>query len=116
MVHVRAEVHVVNPDVGTGLDTNSITSIGENLADGDVANDDVGDVLDVQTDAFQLGARVDTQNRLVARDAGLAITADGARYVNDSCTISLSCFGESREGGDGSGRASSATSRAVVRQ
>lgn len=116
MVHVRAQVHVVNPNVLGFLDTNGITSVREDLADGEVADDDVLDVLDVEGDTLELGAGVDTEDGLVAGDASLAIAADGALDVDDGWAISFSGLGESREGGNGGGSAASAPSGAIARQ
>jgi hypothetical protein len=41
---------VVDPDVGRGLDADSVAIVGQNLGDLQVAQDNVADVLDVQTD------------------------------------------------------------------
>lgn len=101
---------MVNPDVGASLDADGIASVGQHLADGEIANDDVGDILNVQGDAFELGARVNTKNRLVTADAGLSSTRNGALDVDDSSAISLGSLSESRERRDGRSGTSGAAS------
>lgn len=44
---------MIDPDVSALLDANSITSFRQDLADGKIANDDVGDILDIQRDTLK---------------------------------------------------------------
>lgn len=91
--HVGREVAVVNPDVGGGLNANGIAIVGLDLLDGQVANNDVLDVLDVETDADQLGAG-STNNRLVGLDADLGAARDGALDVDVELAAGLGGLGE----------------------
>lgn len=116
MVHIRAQVHMINPDVCAGLNANGITSIGQDLADGNVADDDVGNILDVQRNTLQLRAGVDTEDRFVASNTCLASAADGTFDVDDSRPVSFGRSGEGRERRNSSGSASSATGGATLRQ
>ena len=95
MVHVAGKVHVVDPNVGGCLDADSIASVCEDLGHGQVADNDVGDVLDVQADTLELGRRVDTKNGLVAGWTGLDVPGQSALDVDDSRSVGRYCFGES---------------------
>jgi hypothetical protein len=51
MVQVAGEVAVVNPDILRSLDGDGVTIIGEDLGDLHVADNDVGLLVDSETDA-----------------------------------------------------------------
>jgi hypothetical protein len=44
---------VVNPDFGSGLNSNGVASRGEDLGNLEVPNDDVGDVDDTETNTVE---------------------------------------------------------------
>ena len=52
-VEVARNVHMVDPDVLGGLDANAIAVVGRDFGDLQVAHDDVGHLVDVETDAGQ---------------------------------------------------------------
>ena len=52
-VEVARNVHMVDPDVLGGLDANAIAVVGLDFGDLEVAHDDVGHLVDVETDAGQ---------------------------------------------------------------
>lgn len=105
---------MVDPDVLGSLDTNGITIVGNNLLDGQVANDDVLDLVDVQANVRQDGAGVLANNGLVRGNADLGAARDGARHNDDSSTVSLSSSSELSKSGDGGSGATSATGSAAV--
>lgn len=113
VVSVGGEVAVVDPDVGGGLDANGIAIISNNLGDGKVTDDDVGDVLDVETDSNQRGASV-TNNGLVRANADLGAAGDLALDNNDVGLISLGSRAELGERGNSGGGATRAASSSAV--
>ena len=50
---VTVQIAVVDPDVGGHVEPDSVTVVGVNLADFHVANDDVGDLANLEADAFE---------------------------------------------------------------
>ena len=62
--------------------------------DGQVANDDVGNALDVQRDTLETGAGVQTQDRGIAGDPHLCCALDRAINVDDGSLIGSRCLGE----------------------
>jgi hypothetical protein len=52
-------LHVIDPDILGDLDGDGITGVGGHFADGQVADDDVLDVLDAEANADELGGGVD---------------------------------------------------------
>lgn len=95
MVHVAGKVHVVDPNVGSCLDADGIARVCENLGHGQVANYDIGDVLDVQTDTLELGRGVDTKDGLVTGWTSLNVSFQSALDVDDSRSVGRNRFGES---------------------
>lgn len=86
VVHVGRQVAVVDPDVGRGLDGDGITSIGENLGDLNVADDDVGLVLDAETNTVQRRAG-GTDDGLVGADVDLLRAGDLYREWVSECSL-----------------------------
>lgn len=113
VVSVGGEVAVVDPDVGGGLDANGIAVVGDNLGDGKVTDDDVGDVLDVETDSNQRGAGV-ANNGLVRANADLGAAGDLALDNNDVGLVSLGSRAELGERGYSGGGATRAASSSAV--
>jgi len=56
VVAIAGQVDVIDPNLACSLDTDSITSRGENLSDLEVPNDDVGDTDDTETDTGESDA------------------------------------------------------------
>lgn len=112
-VPVGGEVAVVDPDVGGGLDTNGIAIVGDNLGNGKVTDDDVGDVLDVETDSNQRGAGV-ANNGLVRANADLGAAGNLALDNNDVGLVSLGSRAKLGERGDSGGGATRAASSSAV--
>jgi hypothetical protein len=83
VVQVRVELVVVDPDVAGGLDTNSITVLGEHQADLQVADDNVGDFVDVETNTDEGGLGVESKDGGVAARINLGGTGDLSRHVDD---------------------------------
>jgi hypothetical protein len=50
---IGGQVAVINPDILGVLDSDRITVVGQNLADLEVAHNDVGLILDVESDTSQ---------------------------------------------------------------
>lgn len=104
VVKVRRQIKVVNPDVAGGLNTNSITVVGEDLAALEVAEDDILNLVDVEADTLERGFRVQTNNGSVRGDTDFLAARDCAKDVDNSgiiCSGSLSELGQSRDGGGG---------------
>lgn len=102
-VKVGAQVNVIDPDVGGRLDTDGIAVGLLDLGDGQVANDDVLDTLDVQTDAGELGALL-ANNGLVRLDTDFLAARNRALDDDVELAVRLSGFGElgqRRHGGRG---------------
>lgn len=74
---------MVDPHVLGSLDADRIASVREDLAHGQVANDDIGNVLDVEGDTFQLGGRIQAEDRFVTGNTSLRITLDSALDEDD---------------------------------
>lgn len=104
---------MINPDIRRLLDPNGISISSQNLGASDVANDDIRDIFDVKTNAYELGRGVFADDRLVAGYSNFGRSADGPRDVNDGSSISCGSFGEFGKGRDGCGRAASAAGCAV---
>lgn len=111
VVLVRRQVAVVNPDVGGGLDVDGIAVGGLDLGDGKVADDDVGNTLDIQTNARELST-AGTDNGGVGGHLDLGSTRDGALDVDDlgaGSGGSLSELSQSRDSGGGTALATLGT-------
>lgn len=54
MIDIRRDINVVNPDIGSLVQGNSITVLSEHLGDGNVADDDVLDSLDGEANSDEL--------------------------------------------------------------
>lgn len=100
VVPVRGQVCVVDPDVVRGLDGDRVTIVGQDLGDLDVADDNVGLLLDPETDAVQRGA-CGTDDGLVRGDVDLVAASDLSINDDNRCSISRGSRLEILERGDG---------------
>lgn len=93
VLHVRREVAVIDPDILGGLDVDGIAAGGLDLLDGEVADDDVLLLLDVQTDTLELGTS-GTYDSLVRANTDLGASGDGALDDDNQGLGGLSSGGE----------------------
>lgn len=109
---VGREIHVVDPDVGGLLDADGIASLSNDFAAGNVLDDDVLDILDVEGDALKLGGGVETDDRSVGCDTDLDIALDGALYVDNRRRVGLGSSSELSQGADSGSSTTGTTSGA----
>lgn len=107
---------MIDPDIRRGLNTNRIAVLGQDFRAGDVTDDDVGYVFDVEADSDESGGGVLSDDGLVARNADFGRAGDGAGDVDYGWSIGCSGFGEGSEGRDGCGCAACSASGAVCGQ
>jgi hypothetical protein len=129
VIAVRREIDVVNPYFGSRLDTDGIASLGENLADLEVADDHVAGVDDPNANADQgwlkIGVSYTHHERcdihtcsLLANDRGVCTRADdygtsnSTRDHNDLLCVAEHSAGEGCQGRDRDRSATRATSSA----
>lgn len=98
--HVGGEIAVVDPDLGGFLDTDGIAVGGLDLAELHVSDNDIGDLVDVQSDSGERRA-LGADDGLVGSDADLGRTGDGALDDNDQGLLGLSSCAELGERGNG---------------
>ena len=103
VVKVGRKVEVVGPNILGGLDTDSITVLGQNLAALEVAENNVLDLVDEETNVLESRVAVQTDDGSVGRNSDLVVTSDLARDVDDGRLLCSSSLGELGEGGDSSG-------------
>ena len=108
VVLVGAQVEVVNPDITGRLDGNRISA--NDLGDGQVANDDILDILNSEREARELGSRALSNDGLVGSDLDVASGCNSSRDDNDFGSVTSNSGGELREGGNGSCSATNASS------
>ncbi|CAG9989690.1 unnamed protein product [Clonostachys byssicola] len=111
---VAAEVDVVDPDVGGGINADGVTVRGLDLGDLEVADDDVLDLPDVESNALKRGTARGTDNGFVRRRADLAGASDGTGNDNHSRAIGLGSGAEGSKVADGGGGTAGTTGRATV--
>ena len=85
---------MIDPDLRRRFNINEVLALGCSIKL-QVANNDIGDVLDVQTDTLEFGRRVNTEDGLVAGWAGLNVSFQSALDVDDSRSVGRNRFGES---------------------
>lgn len=113
VVLVGGEIAVVDPDVLGSLDADGVTAAGLDVLDDQVADNDVGLLVDVQTDTVE-GGTGSTDDGLVRLDPDLSSARDGALDVDDLLASGLSGRAELGKGGDGGHRAAVSTGGAAV--
>lgn len=101
VVTVRGQIQVVEPDVVGGLDGDGVTVVGEDLADLDVADDDVGGLLDTETNTGQ-GRASSSDDGLVRGDIDLVGALNGTINDDNGSAVRAGSGLELLEGGDGS--------------
>lgn len=80
--HVGREVTVIDPDVGGGLNANSITIGSLDFGDSQVTENNIGLILNIQTNTRKGGAR-GADDGLVRLDLDLSGTGDSTLDVNN---------------------------------
>lgn len=100
VVHVGRQVKVVEPDVAGGLDGEGVAGISEDLADLDVADDDVGRLLDAKADTLQ-GGTSRSNDGLVRGDVDLVGASNDTVDDDDGGALGLSSGLELLQRGDG---------------
>lgn len=114
VVKVGRKVEVIGPNILGCLNTDSITVLGQNLAALEVAENNVLDLVDEETNVLESRVAVQTDDGSVGRNSDLVITSDLARDVDDGRLLCSSSLGELGKSGDSSGSSTLATSGTPV--
>lgn len=93
---------MIAPDVLRSLDTNGIAVLGQDLAAGKVAKDDVFDLVDIEANVFKSRGTVQTDDGGVGGDSDLVIASNLAFDVDNGSPICSSGLGELSDSGNGS--------------
>ncbi|CAF3641856.1 unnamed protein product, partial [Fusarium graminearum] len=106
---VGGQLAVVDPDVGGLLDADGVAVGSDNVLDGQVADDDVLLLVDVEADVLERSTS-GTDDGLVGLDTDLVVTGELALDVNDLLLVRLGGLAELSKGRNSHGSSSGTTS------